>query len=62
MLTTPLIKCILEGSWLTKKAVLGQVAMKNCRLGSEFYTPISLLLVVAASHQLSVTLILSLRY
>ena len=23
MLTTPLIKCVLEGSWPTKKAVLG---------------------------------------
>ena len=27
MLTTPLIKCVLEGSWLTK-AVLGQVVTK----------------------------------
>ena len=35
-LTTPLIKRILEGSWLTKKAVLGQIATRNCCFGSEF--------------------------
>ena len=35
-LTTPLIKRVLEGSWLTKKAVLGQIATRNCSFGSEF--------------------------
>ena len=35
-LTTPLIKRVLEGSWLTKKAVLGQIATRNCCFGSEF--------------------------
>ena len=34
-LTIPLIKQVLEDSWMTKKAVLGQVAMRNCHLGSE---------------------------
>ena len=28
MLITPLIKRVLEGSWLTKNAVLGQIAMR----------------------------------
>ena len=36
MLTTSLIKCILEGSWLTKKAVLGQIAARNCCFRSKF--------------------------
>ena len=35
-LITPLIKRVLEGSWLTKKAVLGQIATRNCCFGSEF--------------------------
>ena len=42
----------LDGSWLIKKAL---VAMRNCYLGSEFQRPVSLLLVVAASYWLSVT-------
>ena len=54
-LTTPPNSCISEGSWLTKKAVLRQVAMRNYCLGSEFQRPVSLLLVVAASYWLSVT-------
>ena len=54
MLTTPLIKHVLEGSWLTKKAVLGQIATRKCCFGSEFYRPVSLLLVVASSHRLSI--------
>ena len=36
MLTIPLIKCVLEGSWPTNKAVLRQIAMRNCCFGSEF--------------------------
>ena len=36
MLTTPLIKRVLEGSWPTKKAVLGRIGMRNCCYGSEF--------------------------
>ena len=48
ILTTPLIKCILEGSWLTKKAVLSQVAMIRERIieASKF--------IVGSSCQLSI--------
>ena len=36
ILTTLLIERILEGSWLTKETVLGQITMRNCCFGSEF--------------------------
>ena len=45
--TTPSKQRVLEGSWLTKKAILGLVAMRNNCLGSEFHKLVSLLLVVA---------------
>ena len=36
VLTAPLIKRVLEGSWLTKKAVLSQIATRNCCFRCEF--------------------------
>ena len=46
----PLIKAFLKVSYLTKKAVLGQGAVRNCCVGNEVWRPVSLLLVLAASH------------
>ena len=41
---------IKTGSYLTKKAVLGQETVGSCHLGSEFWRSMSLLSVLAASH------------
>ena len=48
VITSPNL-CVLKGSWLTRKAVLGQVAMRMCRLGSKFRRPVS-----CSSYELSI--------
>ena len=45
----------LEGSQQTREAVVGQVVVRNCYLGSEFSRPVGLLLLLTASHRLLFT-------